>query len=85
VDAAGTPPIRFVDVDVFDRELVRLRAVNPRAASAYRRLDSFIRLVSYPKVFDTSAAEEALGAPVARFDPLDAVRAMYPERERGAA
>ena len=83
--AAGTPPIRFVSVERFDRELHRLRRANAGAARSYKRIDTFIRIVAYPKVFQNRVAEAALGRPVVRRNPLDAVRAIFPELSRAVA
>jgi thioester reductase-like protein len=83
--AAGTPPIRFVPEEAFDQELGRLRRTNVAAAASYRRIDTFIRIVAYPKVFENDATAGALGGPVARRDPLAAVRATFPELCRSVA
>jgi thioester reductase-like protein len=83
--AAGTPPIRFVPEVAFNRELGRLRRTNVSAAESYRRIDTFIRIVGYPKVFANDATVGALGHPVARHDPLAGVRAMFPELSRSVA
>jgi nucleoside-diphosphate-sugar epimerase len=83
--AAGTPPIGFVPAATFDRELDRLRSENPRGAALYDRIDTFIRIVAYPKVFSNGSTEAALRRSVVRRDPLAAVRAMFAEPSRSAA
>jgi thioester reductase-like protein len=85
LEAAGAGSTRFVPAGTFDRGLARLRRQNDAGASSYDRIDSFIRVVSYPKVFENAAAEAALGGRLARRDPLDAVRAMFPARCRSVA
>jgi long-chain acyl-CoA synthetase len=85
MEAAGAHPIRYVGEAAFDRELARLRRVNQGAASSYDRIDTFIRIVAYPKVFRNEAAEASLGGPVARRDPLASVRELFPELRRSVA
>jgi hypothetical protein len=85
MDTAGAPPIRYVGEKAFDLELARLRRANRDAAPSYDRIDTFIRMVAYPKVFRNEAAEAALGGPVARRDPLEAVRELFPELRRSVA
>jgi thioester reductase-like protein len=85
IDAAEAPPIRFVPEKTFDRELARLRRANRSAAPSYNRIDTFVRVVAYPKVFGNEGAVAALGGPVASRDPLAAVRRMFPESHRSVA
>jgi nucleoside-diphosphate-sugar epimerase len=69
---AGRRPA-LVDAPTFDRELSRLEARRPAASSAYAGLRTFVGVLAHPKVFDTHAAERALGRPVLRTDPLTLV------------
>jgi len=74
VVAAGARPVRHLGREAFRRELETLRRRNPRAVRHYGALATFVEILSYPKVFDTSAAEAALGAPVRCGDPLEEIR-----------
>jgi nucleoside-diphosphate-sugar epimerase len=75
--AAGAPEVRFADEETFAYELDGLRRAHPEAAALYDRLSTFIGIVAHPKIFETAAAEAALGRPVRRRDPLAAVRALF--------
>ncbi len=80
VRAANAPPVSFVDETAFAAEIRRLCGAEPRTTTLYDRLTKFIGIVTYPKIFDTSAAAAALQRPVRRCDPLAAVRATFTPR-----
>jgi long-chain acyl-CoA synthetase len=74
VAAAGAPPVRHLGREAFRAELETLRERNPRAARHYDALATFVEILSYAKIFDTSMAEAVLGGAVRRSDPLDEIR-----------
>jgi nucleoside-diphosphate-sugar epimerase len=65
--------VRFVDRAQFAHELVRLRALRLEAARSYDALGTFIELLAYPKTFDTTRVEAALGRPPVGANPLEAL------------
>ena len=62
--------VDFLGEDQFHWALSKLRHERPRLAPVYDELASFIFELAYPKVFDTSRAEDALGGSVTRTSPL---------------
>jgi thioester reductase-like protein len=70
VDAFG---VRYLGEEQFAWELGKWRHDRPRLAPVYDELASFIFELAYPKVFDTSRCEAALGGPVQHEDPLAAL------------
>ena len=65
--------VRFVEEHRFPVELARLHEKNPGAARSYDALATFVRALAYPKRFDTTLAEYALGRRPCEVDPLDAL------------
>jgi long-chain acyl-CoA synthetase len=72
VDTAGA--VRFAN-GTFASELESLRRVRPGAAALYDKLATFIDVLRWPKIFDTSQAEAVLGRQVQHGDPVAAVAA----------
>jgi nucleoside-diphosphate-sugar epimerase len=70
---AGRSPLLLEPVR-FERELARLEERYPPARPAYAALRRFVGVLAHPKVFDTSAAEVALGRRVRQTNPLTLVR-----------
>lgn len=66
--------VAFAPADDFDRQLTRLESRSPRARRLYAGLRPCIGVLAHPKVFDTRAAEAALGRSAVRIDPLLLVR-----------
>ena len=62
--------VDFLGEDQFRWALSKWRHERPRLAPVYDELASFIFELAYPKVFDTSRVETALGGPVVRSSPL---------------
>ena len=62
--------VRYLSEEQFAWELSKWRHERPRLAPVYDELESFIYELAYPKVFDTSRCEDALGEPVPRQDAL---------------
>lgn len=67
VDAFG---VRYLGEEQFAWELSKWKHERPRLAPVYDELGCFIYELGYPKIFDTSRCEEALGGPVRTEDPL---------------
>jgi thioester reductase-like protein len=65
--------VRYLEEEQFAWELSKWRHERPRLAPVYDELGSFIYELGYPKTFDTSRCEEALGRPVRIEDPLAAL------------
>ncbi len=70
VDAFG---VRYLGEEQFAWELAKWRHERPRLAPVFDELASFIYELAYPKVFDTSRCEAALGASVRTEDPVSAL------------
>jgi thioester reductase-like protein len=62
--------VRYLGEDQFAWELSKWRHERPRLGPLYDELGSFIFELAYPKIFDTSRSEAALGGPVREEDPL---------------
>jgi len=62
--------VAFMDLPTFEDELRRLQSRSAASARVYGSLGSALKILAYPKVFDTRAAEAALGRSVAQADPL---------------
>ena len=62
--------VRYVERDRLGFELERLRRIHPLAARSYDALASFLELLTFPKLFDTSRAAAALGHEPCTTDPL---------------
>ena len=62
--------VRYLAEEQFAWEVSKWRHERPRLAPVYDELASFIFELGYPKVFDTSRSESALGEPVQLEDPL---------------
>jgi long-chain acyl-CoA synthetase len=59
-------PIRAIDyleADRFAWQVAKWKRQRPTLASLYDRLDTFLYELAHPKIFDTTRAEAALGAP----------------------
>ena len=69
-DIVGRFGVRFLEEEQFAWAVSKWKHENPRLASAYEELASFIYELAYPKVFDTSRSEDALGGPVTVEDSL---------------
>jgi len=65
--------VRLVGRKAFADELECLRERHPAAARTYDGVGTFIDLLAFPKTFDTSRTETALGRPVCAGDPLEAI------------
>ncbi len=77
-DIVGPFGIRYLGEEQFAWEISKWRHEYPRLAPVYDELASFIYELGYPKVFDTSRSELALGEPVQVEDPLAALLADDP-------
>jgi thioester reductase-like protein len=78
--------VRFVEEEQFRWELSKWRHERPRLGPVYDELASFIFELAYPKIFDTTRVEVALGGPVTTEDSLAAlVGEPIPERARVGA
>jgi nucleoside-diphosphate-sugar epimerase len=66
--------VRYLEEERFRWELRRWQHATPRLADVYAELLSFIPELAYPKVFDTTRVEAALGRPVPQDDPLTVLR-----------
>jgi thioester reductase-like protein len=77
-DIVGPFGIRYLGEEQFAWEISKWRREHPRLAPVYNELASFIYELGYPKVFDTSRSESALGEPVQVEDPLAALLADDP-------
>ena len=69
-DVVGRFGVRFLEEEQFAWAVSKWRHENPRLASAYDELASFIYELAYPKIFDTSRSEAALGGAVTTEDSL---------------
>jgi long-chain acyl-CoA synthetase len=76
---------RFLGEEQFAWELSKWRHETPRLAPVYDELASFIYELAYPKVFDTSRVESALGGAVSTRDPVLSLLGESPEKTRVAA
>jgi CDP-alcohol phosphatidyltransferase/Male sterility protein len=65
--------IRYLGEEQFAWEISKWRYERPRLAQVYDELASFIFELAYPKIFDTSRSESALGETVRLEDPLAAL------------
>lgn len=72
--------VRFVDVVGFRSELGRLRRRHPDAAHYYDGLATFVELLSYPKIFDTSRTDATIGRRACEGNPLEALVALTETR-----
>jgi len=82
VDAYG---VRYLGEEQFAWEVSKWRHERPRLAPVYDELGSFIFELAYPKVFDTTRCEAALGQPVQTEDPLAALVGDEPGSVRARA
>ena len=69
-DVVGRFGVRFLEEEQFAWAVSKWRHESPRLASAYDELASFIYELAYPKIFDTSRSEAALGGAVTMEDSL---------------
>jgi long-chain acyl-CoA synthetase len=69
-DVVGGFGVRFVSEEQFAWELTKWRHERPRLAPVFDELESFVFELAYPKIFDTTRAEAALGHPVTAANPL---------------
>ena len=68
VEPYGDP--RYLGVDQFAWQVSKWRHERPRLAGLFDELECFIYELAYPKIFDTTCTEAALGGPVTMEDPL---------------
>jgi nucleoside-diphosphate-sugar epimerase len=78
--------VRFLDEAQFRWELSKWRRERPRLGPVYDELASFIFELAYPKIFDTTQAEAALGGLVTTEDSLASLVGdpVAPERARAS-
>lgn len=69
-DIVGRFGVHYLEEEQFAWSVSKWRHENSRLASAYDELASFIYELAYPKVFDTSRSDSALGGPVTTEDSL---------------
>jgi nucleoside-diphosphate-sugar epimerase len=81
-DVVGAFGVRYLDEAHFRWALAKWRRERPRLGLVYDELESFIFELAYPKVFDTTCAEAALGGPVTIEDPLASLLGDVPEPAR---
>lgn len=72
-EIVGPFGVRYLGEEQFAWELSKWRHERPRLAPVYDELASFIYELAYPKIFDTSRCEAALGASVRSEDPVFAL------------
>jgi nucleoside-diphosphate-sugar epimerase len=85
VAAAEAPPVRHVALSAFEAELETLRLAHPHARRAYDVLATFLGMLAYPKLFDTTLAQGRLRGPVSGADPLLELRPLARHAARVAA
>jgi hypothetical protein len=76
-------PIRtidYLDADHFAWQTAKWKRERPQLSTLYDRLETFLYELSCPKLFDTTAAEAALGGPAAITDALTALHETQPAR-----
>jgi nucleoside-diphosphate-sugar epimerase len=69
-DIVGPFGVSYLSEEQFRWALAKWRHETPRLAAVYDELASFIFELAYPKIFDTSCVEIAIGRSVAEDDPL---------------
>jgi thioester reductase-like protein len=62
--------LRYLGVDQFAWQVSKWRHEKPRLAGLFDELECFIYELAYPKIFDTTCTEAALGGSVTMEDPL---------------
>ena len=75
--------VRYLGIDQFAWQVSKWRHEKPRLAGLYDELECFIYELAYPKIFDTTCTEAALGGPVAREDPLASLLVQGPAVPQG--
>jgi long-chain acyl-CoA synthetase len=70
--------VRYLEIDQFAWQVAKWTRERPRLAHLFDQLEGFIYDLAYPKLFDTTRIEAALGGPVVTEDPLAAI--LAPER-----
>ena len=60
----------YLEIDRYAWQLSKWRHERPHLGVVFDRLDSFIYELAYPKIFDTTRAEAALGGPMTKENPL---------------
>ena len=72
-DIVGEFDPRYLGEEQFAWELTKWRHERPALARMFDELECFIYELAYPKTFDTTRCEAALGGPVRREDPVAAL------------
>ena len=75
--------VRYLGIDQFAWQVSKWRHEKPRLAGLYDELECFIYELAYPKIFDTTCTEAALGGPVASEDPLASLLVQGPAVPHG--